>query len=159
MRSGIGLDFSKGVLGDGVAEFFTENGVLSMFEAKKYDHVESVSTGFGEIVDACYRNFSDEPVTDICTKYLEAIHITKKQDYQPGLTETELEQPQGKASLFKSCAKAVFGFDWASGMAPWKWHALDHAVEALWQVEGIVYQDEGLYDGSHKEFKKRHNEY
>lgn len=72
------LDSLKGITGDRLAGFLTENEILGMLGAKDYDNIYFVLPFLGEIVEVRFNNTSDASVTDAFTKYVHLLRSIKK---------------------------------------------------------------------------------
>ena len=71
---GIHVDYSKGVVGPRLNGFFTENGIIGMLEGKDYEAMDIVSPFLGAILDMCWGEQDNAPITRTYTK-LSLIHI------------------------------------------------------------------------------------
>lgn len=147
---GLRIDFSttgKGESGNGL--YADDGKLIGMLEAKDYRSVDMVFPFVGMLVDRC----CGEEATAVCTKlfvlYVEIMLTTMSYIGTYEWSEQKIQNLEVMIKTFKSNATELFASHQPSQLRTEKFHMLDHIVQDIRRMGGIVFADAGLYEYTH----------
>lgn len=128
-----------------------------MLEAVNYKSTDFLSSINEETVDMCSADSTRAPVTEVFPSYVDLAYDIPKRSCNPAWTKQQLSDLQSEINKYKERVETVLGFYKASWMRTSKPLALNHILYAWEEFETIAYLHAGLFESSHKLFRKHSN--